>query len=294
MNMILNDATRAKNDHFLEDPSHTPRAVLLFFVIAFAITWIIWIPALAYAPANQQIVFIILAAFGPFLAAVITIWTTAGLKGVRAWARRVFKLRIPFSLYLAGAFFLPVGIGVLHYVLYRILEGAPNFAGAEPWYLYLVYLIPTALLSGGNEEPGWRGFALPALLQHLHPIAATLILGFFHAAWHLPLMNYYDTTFGWYLFNLIPLTILLNWFYLISRGSVFPVMLLHAGTNVIMAFIPAPADVLGGLGTFMVLRGTVYWAIALVLLIATKGTLGWRSSFDDSNNLAGVKKWKAA
>ena len=28
-----------------------------------------------------------------------------------------------------------------------------------------------------------------------------------------------------------------------------PVMLLHAGTNVIGSFVPTPADVLGGLGT---------------------------------------------
>jgi membrane protease YdiL (CAAX protease family) len=80
---------------------------------------------------------------------------------------------------------------------------------------------------------------------------------------------------GWYLFNVIPLTVLLNWFYCRSRKRVLPVMLLHTGTNVISSFLPTPTDVLDGFGSFVVLRGSVYWAIALVLIVATRGRLGW-------------------
>lgn len=273
---MVNDEANEKTSHNLGQPSHSLRDLLLFFLLSFIITWIILIPALAYMPEDGQIFFIILAAFGPFLSAVITISITAGPSSLQKWFHRLFRLRIPLLLYLGGAFFLPIGIGILQFLVYRVLGGIPNFADAEPWYLYLFYLIPTALLSGGNEEPGWRGFALPVLLEHFHPVAATLILGFFHAAWHLPLMSHYDTTFGWYLLNLIPLTFLLNWLYLISRGSVLPVMLLHAGTNVISAFIPTPIDVLGS-DTYMMLRSIVYWSIALVLVIVTRGTLGWKS-----------------
>ena len=264
------------NSQDIENPSQSIRSLLLFTILSFIITWVFFIPAVVCVPEDYQIVFIILGAFGPLLAAVVTIRIYAGGQGLKKWLRHVFKFRIPFSLYFAGALFLPVGIGALQFGLYWLCGGTPNFAEAEPWYLYLLYLLPTALLSGGNEEPGWRGFALPALLRHVNSIGAAFILGFIHAAWHLPLMNYYDTTFGWYLFNLIPLTVLLNWFYLISRRSVIPVMLLHAGTNVIGAFIPTPVDVLGGFGTYMVLRGIVYWGMALVLVISTKGSLGWK------------------
>jgi hypothetical protein len=34
-------------------------------------------------------------------------------------------------------------------------------------------------------------------------------------------------------------------------------------------------DVLGGVGTFVFLRAVVYWGIAIVLLIVTKGRLGY-------------------
>ena len=88
------------------------------------------------------------------------------------------------------------------------------------------------------------------------------------------MMNAYDTTFGWFLFNAIPLTVIFNWFYLKSRGSVIPVMLLHAGTNAIGNYIPTPVVVLGGLGTDMFLRGSVYWVMAIVLVVMTKGRLG--------------------
>ncbi len=147
-----------------------------------------------------------------------------------------------------------------------------------PWYLYPINLLFVTLLAGGNEEPGWRGFALPALLERFHPMTATLILGTVHTLWHLPLLSQYGTTFEMYLFNLIPLTVVLNWFYLKSRKSVVPVMLLHASTNVIGNLIPTPMAVLGGLGTYMVLRGLAYWAMAIVIAVLTMGRLGYPSA----------------
>jgi membrane protease YdiL (CAAX protease family) len=252
--------------------------LVLYFVLTFVITWGILIPTLSVVSEDRQLLLIIFSAFGPFLAAVITIWTSKGRTALHQWLRQVFRLRIPVILYLAGAFFLPFVIGVLHYGLYGFLGGEPNFSKALPWYLYPVNLLFVTLLTGGNEEPGWRGFALPALLERFHPMLAALILGTIHAAWHLPFLSQYGTTFGWYLFNLIPLTVVLNWFYLKSRKSVVPVMLLHASTNVIGNLIPTPMVVLGGLGTYMVLRGLVYWAMAIVIVVLTKGRLGYQST----------------
>lgn len=257
---------------------YTLRMLVLYFLLTFVITWAILIPTLQAASEDRQLPLIIFSAFGPFIAAVIAIWTSQGRTALHQWLRRVFRVRIPVILYLAGAFFLPFVIGVLHYGLYRFLGGEPDFSKALPWYLYPINLLFVTLLAGGNEEPGWRGFALPALLERFHPILATLILGTVHTLWHLPLLSEYGTTFGWYLFNLIPLTVVLNWFYLKSRKSVVPVMLLHASTNVIGNLVPTPMAVLGGFGTYMVLRGLVYWATAIVIAILTKGRLGYQST----------------
>lgn len=253
----------------------TLRMMALYFVLTFVITWAILIPALSSVPEESLIPFFIPAAFGPLLAAIVVMGVYRGRSGIIQWLRQIFKIRVPIVLYLAGAFFLPIGIGTLHYSLYWVLGGRSDLSTAMPWSYYPINLLLVALLLGGNEEPGWRGFALPALLERLHPVPASLILGFFHAAWHLPVMNYYDTTFGWYLFNVIPLTFILNWLYLKSHQSVIPVMLLHSGTNVISNFIPTPGDVLQGLGTWFFLRGIVFWGMAIVILITTKGSLGY-------------------
>lgn len=250
------------------------RWLTLFFALAFAITWAILFPTVKHVPPKRQTPFIIAAAFGPFLAATITVRASRGREGLRRWLREILSFRVSAGLFLKASLLLPGLLGGMHYGLYRILGGHADFAGAQPWYFYPAYLIPTALLTGGNEEPGWRGFALPALLTRFSPIVASLILGVIHSIWHLPMLGSYDTTLVWYLFNLVPLTFVLNWFYLKSRGSVIPVALLHAGTNVVSTFVPTPDVVLGGHGTWMVLRGIVYWAISGAIIIATRGRLG--------------------
>lgn len=246
------------------------KALATYFSLAFLWTWAFLFPAVRVFDEPFQTLLIILGAFGPFLSAVVTLRIYEGGDSLKNWLRCIFRFKVPAGWYLAGAFFIPALIGSLHFLIYRLLGGAPSFELAAPWYQYLAFLIPTALLTGGNEEPGWRGFALPVLNKLTNPLAAGLILGVVHALWHLPLMGHYGTTILWYIFGLIPLTFLFNWFYLHSRGSIWPVMLFHSGTNVIGSFIPAPETVLHGSIDFVILRGLVYWLMAVILVILTR------------------------
>lgn len=256
---------------------YTPIQILLFFSLTFLISWIFMIPW-AKGPQPRDSFPLIFAGYGPFIAALIVIRITKGRREFRKWLGKIFRLRIPVILYLAGAFLLPMVIGGLHYGLYRLLGGIPDFSIANPLDQYPANLLLVAILFGGNEEPGWRGFALPALLERFHPLIASIVLGIIHSAWHLPMFSHYGTTFGWYLFNLLPLTIILNWFCIKSRWSVIPVIFLHASTNVIENFIPMPMRVLGAIGTSIFLRGMVYWGMAIVIVIFTKGRLGAKSN----------------
>lgn len=73
---------------------------------------------------------------------------------------------------------------------------------------FLLSLGTTLFLDVGGlfEENGWRGFALPLLLQRFSPLKATLILGFLWGLWHFPvkfdLFNIFGLTGGFvYLFT---------------------------------------------------------------------------------------------
>jgi len=255
--------------YVITKPDGSWKSLVVFFGLAFAWTWAFIIPAETFVPENLRIFLIIIAAFGPFISAMVTIRIFEGKEKLKSWLRMIFRFKIPAILYLTGAFLIPILIGSLQYLTYRVVGGVPISGSAEPWYIYLFTLIPTMLLTGGNEEPGWRGYALPVLNKLTTPLLAGLILGVVHSLWHLPLMGSYQTNIFWYAFNLIPLTFLFNWFYQRSRGSVWPVMLFHAGTNVIGSFIPAPMNLAEIWSDFVFLRGVVYWIMAAVLFAAT-------------------------
>ena len=255
-------------------PIYTLWQLILYLLLTFALSWAALLTASSLTPDDPSTGLIILGAFGPFVAAIIVIWTGQGRQALKDWLRALFRLRVSVWLYLLGAFVLILAMALLQFGLYRVFGGRPAWDDAESPFMYLLYLIPTALLTGGNEEPGWRGFALPALRQWFSPVLAALILGVIHGAWHLPLMGNYDTNFAIYLFNIVPLTVILNWFSHRCRGAIIPVMLLHASTNVIYRFVPMPEVVLGAVGTGLFMRGVVYWLAAILIVVVTKGMVG--------------------
>jgi membrane protease YdiL (CAAX protease family) len=94
----------------------------------------------------------------------------------------------------------------------------------QPWYqlfpkLLLAY-IQTMLFQGPlNEEPGWRGFALPKLQRKYSSIIASIIIGIIWGFWHLPLYitGLYTGGFEGILGRLlwtIPLSLILTWVFM--------------------------------------------------------------------------------
>jgi hypothetical protein len=78
----------------------------------------------------------------------------------------------------------------------------------------------------------------------------------------------------------IPLSIIMTWVYLKSSRSAIPLMLMHTGGNIYGSILSASLvmeTVLvdsPGLD-FTILKTIYYTAVAVVLLIATKGRLGY-------------------
>lgn len=130
-----------------------------------------------------------------------------------------------------------------------------------------------AVLGGGQEEAGWRGFALPRLQRRWRPWRATLLLGLIWGVWHIPLYG----PLGW----ILPLFLAFLYTYLYNvTESVFACVLLHASFTpalenlILVPASAAPAGDAHGAADLAIL-GTVVLAAA-TLTVVTKGNLGYR------------------
>jgi membrane protease YdiL (CAAX protease family) len=260
--------------------------LVAFFLIAFAFSWMVWIPAINFLVIDDDwhpVMYV--GAFGPWLSAILVVWATVGGGGVRGWFRQRFGKRINPLWYVTAWFLMPIGVGAFQYLLHRLAGGEPARAGAGVWIEYAISVPIGALIAGGNEEPGWRGFALPRMLESMGPVAASLALGAFWVAWHIPLFwlegwSGADQNFLLFLLSVGGLSIIMTWLFYKSSMNVIPAMLFHQATNQVQAVFPTPGDLIPGVDDWQILRGAVYWAIAIVLIAATRGRLGYSGSND--------------
>ena len=140
------------------------------------------------------------------------------------------------------------------------------------------------VLAGLAEEPGWRDFALPRMQRRFGPLGATVILGPLWGVWHLPLFlselgNWPHWT--WltpveFVTTCITFSIIMTWVFNRSGESLPIAMLLHTSVNNFFSIAYSdmfPQVSLQSVSNVFLLGST---AIAGVLLIATRGRLGYR------------------
>jgi len=282
------------------EPKDTIKSVIWFYVLAYAISWALWSPLVLFPRQSEGLGFLVLlGAFGPLAAAAIAAWIESpiggGWPGCKAWLKSAFRPRVHVGWYLLGGLGLPLGIAALHAGLGALLGGQvrPPDDPAWPWtaLLYpLSVLVNAVISSAGGEEPGWRGFALPRLVRRMHPLAASALMGALWGPWHGPLFF----TAQWQgreqalllLAYCIPLSVIANWLTFKARRSgagrsttgpsALPAMLLHAGTNGYGALFVVEGAAIGSVGLgFTAIKTVVYWGVALVLILATRGRLGY-------------------
>jgi membrane protease YdiL (CAAX protease family) len=116
-------------------------------------------------------------------------------------------------------------------------DGAPGSGFAGFWLAMLA--------AGYGEELGWRGLAVPRLLERTDALRTSLLVGALWAAWHWPLFVLYDTfdlglggVLPW-LGALLCASVVFTWLVISTAGVVAPVML-HAAVNVGAAADGAP------------------------------------------------------
>jgi len=240
-------------------------ALVSFFFLAYLFTWSNWLPQ---ALASRGITSIevpgfltLISGYGPALAAIIVASLAYGRLGLRELFGRLLRWRVGIQWYLV-ALFMPALVILLAISINKWTGGAPPdfsaagfpFGPAETplWQkLVILFLIFTLGFDGLGEEIGWRGFALPKLLESRSAFLSSLILGALWALWHFP----YALTLGtflsevplhWFFINLLALSVIYTWIFNNTNGSLLPVLLFHAAgnttSNLLPVLPPAAAD----------------------------------------------------
>ena len=141
--------------------------------------------------------------------------------------------------------------------------------------LVILFLVFTLGFDGLGEEIGWRGFALPKLLERHSALISSLILGALWAIWHFPYALTQGTFLAevplhWFFINLLALSIIYTWIFNNTNGSLLLVLLFHAAGNVTSNLLPIlpPATTDLRIYYFTIAINCV---IAIIILFLTNG-----------------------
>ncbi len=240
-----------------------------FFGLTFALTWaamVAWLRG-----GGEDIPWF---TFGPMVTALIVTALVGGKDGLKALLRRQVQWRVSIGWY-AVAIGLPIALELVtvalnvamgaHAPTWDVMRSWPTILGMTA--LYMVFSGPL------GEELGWRGFALPRLLERFaaHPygaLIASLILGVIHAAWHLPMFLVGEMDVPSILGTIIG-AVLVTWLVQHTQGSVLLAVLFHAANQNSGRFLSplfAGADVIQQHWLKLVV-----WAIAAIIIVVVAG-----------------------
>lgn len=263
--------TREKSSQTRPPRSRRPRIRSLldahplasFFLITVALSW--W-PWPLYATGHFPLP---IASFGPFLAAFVVLGLTEGRRGIRALIASMLRWRVARRWWLA-AVAIPVGITLTALALNLLLGAQPPTAAQLGTWTGLPLTFAAALFvpgaGGAWEEPGWRGYALPRLVDGHGWKAASLVLGAVGAVWHLPLILS-DQISWWDLLLVVASNVILARLFLASGQSVLLLMVLHATNNAVSGQFASPLFTGADASQQSALTALIWAAIAGVLLI---------------------------
>jgi uncharacterized protein len=262
--------------------------LLSFLLLTFGLSWgyELIVIVLLGLPTNPWVFPV--AFIGPSLAAFIMTAVTEDRAGVIRLLRSYLRWRVGWCWY----FLVLVAVPLLQIGVDLMVTRSFNVVGAMTSTFVLSY--GTGLLVGGplGEEAGWRAFALPRLQKRMGPLKGSVVLGVCWACWHLPTflipgMGEDASTlrsgvvlFGLFVVSTVALSLLFTWVYNSTRGSLLVTILLHTAIN----FPALTNTVLHG-----VVQVVMWGGLALMLVIATRGRLGYESYSNETTPLT----WEA-
>jgi membrane protease YdiL (CAAX protease family) len=221
------------------------RPVFAFFVVTYILSWAAWSPLvfsdwwatwapLLVAEEPRTFILIVVGGFGPLVAAGHVTWVIGD--SVRDWARGVLRWRVPLRYWIFAVLFPAVAVFFASTLHILVFDGGFEPESTDVLVLYPVLFVQVFLIGGGNEELGWRGFALPRLQERYSDLAASLVIGVLWFLWHLPLFfvegsSQVRVPLYYYGIAVLSLSFVFTWLYNQTDGSVLLTMVLHASVN---------------------------------------------------------------
>ncbi len=250
--------------------------LVTFFLLAFAITWVVWVPRAASQglwASDWPSVLGQAWTWAPAIAALLAAALTGGRDALRELGVRLVRWRVGWQWYLVvilgPALFSLVVAGVYVVLGGSWAEAAPPAIREGPLVMLPLFLVILTLTDGLGEELAWRGFALPRLLTRYNALVASLVLGVLWALWHLPLLwtegnGMFHQPVWLLLMDVTAKSILFTWVFLHTRGSVLIAMLFHGATNL---FIVSPDVASTGDLALPLLAAVAKWVLVLVVVL---------------------------
>lgn len=254
--------------------------LISFFVLAYLLSWVCWVPLTFAEGVDQDLVFLIMlvGVLGPMLAGIIISRIT---KTSKVFWQSTLKWKVPLCWHLM-ALGLPLIVLFLILGIYQLFGveatslGAIHTADIDPWYMYPLILLFMIFVGGGLEEPGWRGFAQARMLTRFTPFSASIILGIIWTYWHTPLLfvpgsSQQGIELGWYTAGVTSLAVILTWLFISSKGSAFLAIIFHGGVNAINGWVPPFTISISGLefSGFAVME-FIWIIVALVIILLNR------------------------
>jgi len=199
--------------------------------------FLILTPLLSFAvplfiPLPPEITPVFIAIIPALLAILLTALTDGG-KGIRVLLKKPFEWRLSFKWY-ALTLGLALVLRLTMSTLALVLGWIPAIQ-IRRWSLPEFFILGTFILIGSaTEELGWRGYALPRMLDKRSALFSALFLGVIWGALHISLTFPGQMNAGshWLptVLQLIGLSVVLTWLY-IRTGRILIPIVFHAGQN---------------------------------------------------------------
>ena len=236
---------RAFNKQNMESKASLNKQLITFFVATYAVSWLLF----ALGQSIDFLPLIMLGIWSPTLMSITLNRVYYGKAGLKRLFDRFKRYKIKWYWWLA-LILLPAAIHFTGRSIWQYFyDGAVDPFFRKPAY-WASAIIPSFLIAGFGEELGWRGFALPRLQRIMSPKKAMVVLAMVHMFWHLPTFwlgqGMHNVPLIFTFAFLFPWTIIFNWLYNKSGGSLIFAVSFHAISNAslsIVRFMPLDSEV---------------------------------------------------